>query len=54
MNKEINVKKLFLLWEIMTELESLLWEIYFEEFMELCIEKYPDIMDGTANNDIPF
>ena len=54
MNKEINVKKLFLLWEIIAELESLLWEIYFDEFMQLCIEKHPDPMDGTENNNIAF
>jgi len=54
MNKEINVKKLFLLWEIMADLESLLWEIYFEEFMELCCENYSNTMDGTKNNNIPF
>ncbi|UCD39546.1 MAG: hypothetical protein JSV87_03795 [Candidatus Bathyarchaeota archaeon] len=45
---------MFLLWEIMVELEELLWEIYFEKFMELCIEKPSDIKDGTGNNDIPF
>ena len=54
MNKKINVKKLFLLWEIMAELESVLWDIYFDEFMQLCIEKPPDVTDGSENNDIPF
>lgn len=54
MKKEINVKRLFLLWEIMAELESLLWEVYFDEFMDLCTEKHQDTMDGAENNNIPF
>jgi hypothetical protein len=54
MDKEINVKKLFLLWEIMAELESVLWDIYFDEFMQLCIETPPDSIHGPKNKDIPF
>ena len=54
MQKEIQVKKIFLLWEIMVELETLLWEIYYEEFMELCIERTPDPGNDITNNDFPF
>jgi hypothetical protein len=54
MNKEINVKKLFLLWQIIAELESVLWEIYFDEFMQLCIENPPDIRDQTDDNNFTF
>ena len=54
MSRQINVKKMFLLWEIMAELESLLWEIYFDEFMQLCLENPPEIREDTGNNDIPF
>jgi hypothetical protein len=54
MNKEINVKKLFLLWQIIAELESVLWEIYFDEFMQLCIENPPDIRDQTGDNNFTF
>ena len=54
MQKEIQVKKMFLLWEIMAELESLLWEVYFEEFMDFCFEKESDVMGGSDVDDIPF
>ena len=54
MSRQINVKKMFLLWEIMAELESVLWEIYFDEFMQLCLENPPEIREDNSNNDIPF
>jgi hypothetical protein len=54
MNKQIHVKKMYLLWEIIAELESVLWEMYFEEFMQLCIENPPDIVEDSGNNDIAF
>ena len=54
MSRQINVKKMFLLWEIMAELESVLWEIYFDEFMQLCLENPPEINEDNDNNDIPF
>jgi hypothetical protein len=54
MQKEIRVKKMFLLWEIMAELESLLWEVYFEDFMDICIERESDVMNDSDENDIPF
>ena len=54
MSRQINVKKMFLLCEIMAELESVLWEIYFDEFMQLCLENPPEIREDNGNNDIPF
>jgi hypothetical protein len=45
---------MFLLWEIMADLESVLWEIFFDEFMQLCLENPPEIREDNGNNDIPF
>lgn len=39
MDKKVSAKKMFILWEMMATLESMLWEIFFEEFMGFCAEK---------------
>jgi hypothetical protein len=42
MKEDLLVKKLFVLWETMADLENILWETYLEKFMQLCCEKAPD------------
>jgi len=50
MEEKLLVKKLFVLWETMADLENILWETYLEEFMQLCIDKDPDPPDDLLDN----
>jgi hypothetical protein len=36
-NKEVNIA--FRIWEHITQLESILWDRYFDEFLDLTIEQ---------------
>ena len=36
-NKEVNIA--FRIWEHITQLESILWDRYYDEFLDLTIEK---------------
>ncbi len=51
---DIPIEKMFALWETMGQIEALLLDIYFEEFMGLCAEKQPDQVNDISHDEFPF
>ena len=39
MNKKKQVITAFKMWEYMAELESILWDLYYDDFLDLIIEQ---------------
>jgi len=53
-NTEVNIA--FRIWEHITQLESILWDRYYDEFLDLTIEqvdKDPS-QDDSQDEDYPF
>jgi hypothetical protein len=53
-NKEVNIA--FRIWEHITQLESILWDRYYDEFLDLAIEQDDAKIshDGSQNINDPF
>ena len=53
-NKEINIA--FRLWDQITQLESILWERYYDEFLNLSIEQVDKDLSQQRTQDVddPF
>jgi hypothetical protein len=53
-NKEVNIA--FRIWEHMTQLESILWDRYYDEFLDLAIEQDDAKISQDDSQDIndPF
>ena len=39
MNRKKHIITAFKMWEHMAELESILWDLYYEDFLDLCVEQ---------------
>jgi hypothetical protein len=39
MNKKKQIITAFQMWEHMAELESILWDLYYEDFLDLCVQQ---------------
>jgi len=56
MNKKKEVTTAFKMWEHMAELQSILWDMYYDDFLDLIIEqeKAKPLKDDTADIKYPF
>jgi hypothetical protein len=55
MKNDTEIQMAFKLWESMAQLEMHLWDRYYNEFLDLIIEKEDKILQHPdANNDFPF
>ena len=50
MNKKKEVTTAFKMWEHMAELQSILWDLYYDDFLDLIIEQDNA---NTSKNDTP-
>ena len=39
MNKNEQIITAFKMWQHMAELESILWDLYYEDFLDLCVQQ---------------
>ena len=39
MNKKKQIITAFKMWQHMAELESILWDLYYEDFLDLCVQQ---------------
>jgi hypothetical protein len=53
-NKEVNIA--FRIWEHITQLESILWDRYYDEFLDLAIEQADAKFSKNASQEVndPF
>ena len=56
MNKDKEVITAFKIWEHMAELQSILWDLYYDDFLNLIIEqeKEKPPKDDTSDIKYPF
>ena len=56
MNKNKEVITAFKIWEHMAELESILWDLYYDDFLDLIIEQEnaKPLKDDNSNINYPF
>lgn len=56
MNKNKKIITAFKMWEHMAELESLLWDLYYDDFLDLIIEQEnaKPSKDNTSDTKYPF
>ena len=56
MNKKKQVITAFKMWEYMAELESILWDLYYDDFLDLIIEQdnANSSKDDTPDGKYPF
>ncbi len=55
--KNAEAKSAFIIWEKMAELEDIMWDHYYNEFLEFCMElEQPgqNSLDHTQNDGNPF
>jgi hypothetical protein len=56
MNKKKEVQNAFKMWEHLAELESILWNRYYDDFLDLCVEQENanSSKKDTPDVDYPF
>ena len=56
MNKKKQAITAFKMWEHMAELQSILWDLYYDEFLDLIIEQEnaKSSKDDTSDINYPF
>jgi hypothetical protein len=56
MNKKKEVSTAFKMWEHMAELQSILWDLYYDDFLDLIIEQQKEkpSKDDTSDIKYPF
>jgi hypothetical protein len=56
MNRKKQIITAFKMWEHMAELESILWDLYYEDFLDLIVEQdnAKSSKDDTSDVKYPF
>ena len=54
MNKKKQAITAFKMWELMAELQSILWDLYYDEFLDLIIEQENASASKEDSSDIKY
>jgi hypothetical protein len=54
MNKDKQVITAFRIWEHMAELQSILWDLYYDDFLDLIIEQEKENSSKGDTSDIKY